>query len=312
MYSVENNKCTRRYNRMLKTNFRKSFLVGFASLMLCGNIFAASSGFGSLMKSLNSLDGSKVEPVVVETVEGRDLFPIIWKMTHEELPVEGKVVGAKNTLNYANVIENEYEVITYVYFKNGLGLSCEETQLQIKADKTNISVLTVSMYTYNVNKQAERTGDKLENQKSSMNKKATTVADGLLNSLKNISDDEYQKWFYAAYYNLDTQIAVSSYAANKLKAKKWYEKYSLEGKEISIKFLFADIKESKSGTYSYELGGLYGSYQPVLVTVYTNNDEYIDVATDSSITINGVVKNITYSGDYDTDYRIKSITIEEK
>lgn len=61
--------------------------------------------------------------------------------------------------------------------------------------------------------------------------------------------------------------------------------------------------------FEYEVGGLYGLTP---ITVLSNNDDYIDVKTESVVKIKGVVKDVSYSGDYDTKYEIKWITIEEQ
>ena len=73
--------------------------------------------------------------------------------------------------------------------------------------------------------------------------------------------------------------------------------------------LFTDLRVSKTEGFEYELGGLYGLTP---VTVLSNNDDYIDLKSESSVKIKGVVKDVMYSGDYDIDYKIKWITIEEQ
>ena len=67
--------------------------------------------------------------------------------------------------------------------------------------------------------------------------------------------------------------------------------------------------KSFADRFEYEVGGLYGLTP---ITVLSNNDDYIDVKTESVVKIKGVVKDVSYSGDYDTKYEIKWITIEEQ
>ena len=145
-----------------------------------------------------------------------------------------------------------------------------------------------------------------------MNSQAKGFADGFSKDLNSLSDEEYNQRCEAAYYSLEAQNSVKRYAANKLKAKKWYEKYPLEGHPISITFLFTNIKESKSSGFEYELSGLYGLDKPILVTVLSNNDDYIDLKSESSITVQGIVKKVDYSGEFSTTYGIESIIIEEQ
>ncbi len=285
----------------------------FGLLVILGlstGLFAASSGFGSLSKNLKSLDGTKVSAATAELAEGRELFPIVWKWTHNELSVGGKVVGAQYSLDEMNVFDDTYQITTEVYMKGLIGqLVCQKSVLEITCENNTVSVLTKEMYQYNCDKNLDRTGDIIEEQKSAMNTQAKSFADGFANDSKNLSDEEYNTWSDAAYYNIETQLKISKYAANKLKAKKWYEKHSLVGKTVEFTMLFTDLKESKTNGFEYEAGGLYGLTP---ITVLSNNDDYIDLKSESNLKIKGVVKDVHYSGDYDTKYEIKWIIIEEQ
>lgn len=279
-------------------------------LGLGASLFAASSGFGSLSKSLKALDSTKVTAASAELAEGRELFPIVWKWTHDEIGTNDKVVAAKYYLTEMNVFDDCYQISTKVYMKGMLGqLVCQESVLDITMENKSVSVLTKEMFEYNCDKKYNRTGDKIEEQKSTMNAQAKSFAEGFAEASKNLSEDEYNKWYEAAYYNIDTQLNASQYAANKLKAKKWYEKHSLVGKSIEVPIVFTDIRESKGKGFEYEIGGLYGLTP---ITVLSNNDNYVDVKSESSITVKGIVKDVSYSGDFDSLYRIKWITIEEQ
>ena len=279
-------------------------------LGLGASLFAAGSGFGSLSKNLKALDGTKVSAATAEIAEGRELFPIVWKWTHNEIPVGGKVVGAKYNLDKMNVFDDVYQITTEVYMKGLVGqLVCQESVLEVTCENNTVSVLTKKMVQYNCDKNLKRTGDIIEEQKSTMNAQAKSFAEGFAADSKNLSDDDYNTWCEAAYYNIKTQLSISDYAANKLKAKKWYEKHSLVGKTVEFTMLFTDLKESKTKGFEYEAGGLYGLTP---ITVLSNNDDYIDLKSESNLRIKGVVKDVHYSGDYDTKYEIKWITIEEQ
>ena len=291
----------------------KKLLSVLAVLTICTSVFAKSSGFVDLSKGLKDLDMTKVTEVTAVIPEGRELFPIIWKWTHNEIPVGGKVIAANYHLDIMNVIDDEYQITSKVYTKS-IGTTCYETVLEVTGDKKTFTVLVKKYVAYGVDKNGNKTGDTLEQSKSQMNSQAKGFADGFSNALTSLSEEEYNQWCNAAYYNLETQNSIKRYAANKLKAKKWYKKYPLEGHSISITFLFTDIKESKNSGFEYELGGLYGLDKPILVTVLSNNDDYIDLKSESSLTVTGIVKKVDYTGEYSTStsYGIETIVIAEQ
>ena len=279
-------------------------------LGLGASLFAAGSGFGSLSKNLKALDGTKVSATTAELAEGRELFPIVWKYTHSEIGTSNKVVGGNYNLDKMNVFDDEYQITTKIYMKGLIGqLVCQESVLEVTCENNTVSVITKKMVQYNCDKNLKRTGDIIEEQKSTMNAQAKSFADAFANDSKNLSEDDYNALYNLAYYNIETQSSISDYAANKLKAKKWYEKHSLVGKTVEFTILFTDLKESKTKGFEYEVGGLYGL---IPITVLSNNDDYIDLKSESNLKIKGVVKDVLYSGDYDTKYEIKWVTIEEQ
>ena len=48
-----------------------------------------------------------------------------------------------------------------------------------------------------------------------------------------------------------------------------------------------------------------------LITVYSNNDAYIDLKDDQFIEISGTVEKVNFSSDFEKDYKVKSIVITE-
>ena len=59
---------------------------------------------------------------------------------------------------------------------------------------------------------------------------------------------------------------------------------------------------------------MFGLDKPILVNVLSNNDDYIDLKSESSLTVQGVVKKVDYTDEYSvsTTYGIESIIIEEQ
>lgn len=291
----------------------KKIIGLFIGLCLVSNVFAASSGFGDLTKNLKALDGTKVETLTGEIPEGRELFPILYQYVHLKPDLTGtKTVALKCELTKADVINNDYEYNYKIYYKAGFGIQCQEADITVTSENNNFTLGTKKFVSYNCDSNLKRTGDVMEMAKKSMNANTKSHFDAIKSNLSSISDEEYQSCSEKAYSDFQIQLDVSKYAANRLKAKKWYEKHPLEGKEVEIPFMFTSIKESKVEGYEYELSGMVGIIDAVLIYVLSNNDDYVDTKDETVIIAKGIVKSVTYSNEYDVDYKIKYIVIEER
>ena len=120
------------------------------------------------------------------------------------------------------------------------------------------------------------------------------------------SQRKYKSLEKKAYSDLQLQIIAGKQAPNKLKAKKWYENHPIEGEEVDVVFNFYSLAESDNSEYAYVLSGL---KDLTVITVYSNNDNYIDYVEGSKVTTKGVVNKVRYSENYD---EIKTIEIVEK
>ena len=76
--------------------------------------------------------------------------------------------------------------------------------------------------------------------------------------------------------------------------------------EVDVVFNFYSLAESNNSEYAYVLSGL---KDLTVITVYSNNDNYIDYVEGSKVTTKGVVNKVRYSENYD---EIKTIEIVEK
>ncbi|MCM1320531.1 MAG: hypothetical protein NC041_03190 [Bacteroides sp.] len=296
----------------------KKILIVAVVCSLFTSAFAKPSSlldsFNSLNKSVNALTNAKSEAVVVSLPQGKEILPALWFFTHSEIQSNNdKVIGQVAKLTKINVLDNNYELSYKLYYKSGITLNSQESVFAISSDGQNLSIQTLSMKNYTVDKNLNHTNSGADSTVKSMNKNAQDFAETFKTILSSFSDEEYQKWSDAALYNFDVQLGVAQYAANKLKAKKWYDAHPLADKEIALQFMFTSIKESKKEGFAYELSGLCGGVDDIVfVTVYSNKDEYIDTKDNQELKVKGIIQKAEFSNsDFDKDYRIKHIYVEE-
>ena len=251
--------------------------------------------------------------------EGRELLPILWKYAFEQ-PVQqneeslkngGKIIKSfKVILQEINPISNEYVFEEWGVYKDSPAyFKKENKQFSVRQDGQNITVdvLKDKWGIYTIYEKDVKPKDWNDFTRFSDGQELINI---FLKSAKNMSDDEYNKWYDMAFYSIAIQNAVSSAATNKLKAKQWYTAHSMVGKDVSTAIIVTNIDESIRKGYSYKVvGSAIDSANRIAIEFYTNNDKYIDIAKGTKITIGGTAAEVNYS---DTqDYRIKSIVIEE-
>lgn len=291
---------------------KKTLLVIGACIFFISNVFAGP--FGDIANNLNAIASSNATSSDVfegNIPEGQDLYPIIYRYTHDEIVKADKVVDAKIVLKKANLIEDEYQIGSQVYFKFGIGLQCQDSVFTVKKDGDKYKVITTKFETYNVDKKGKQSGDPITANIKTMNANSKNVITGIDNTFNNTKDDEYKHWEDLAYSDIKIQCNLGEQAPNRLKAKKWYTAHSLEGKDVELNFTFIDIKETKKTGYAYEVAGLLVGNPEVLIYFYSNNDDFIDVKSETVVPIKGKVSSVKYSGEYEVDYKIKAIMIDE-
>ena len=173
-----------------------------------------------------------------------------------------------------------------------------------------------------MNYQSDKDGNKKDKETVSGNKTMNTMNEMFLNvfnkKFSSWTDEEYERKYKESITNFDVLNSVSHYSPNKLKAKRWFANHSLDGETFSLSFVFADIAESTMDGYAYKLGGfipgttLYKELEPVLVSFFSNNDDYIDLQTGTPIKVMGKVVKVNYSSDFDSKYQITSIDVVEQ
>lgn len=288
----------------------KKFLSFIGTCIVCmSSIFAGP--FGDLAKTINSFDSGAADTFEGNIPEGQDLFPIIYRYTHDEIQKTDKIVDASVTLKEANVLENVYTVHTAIYFKFGIGYQCQEAIFKISAEGNKFKVVTTYMANFNVDKNGKRKGDVIQAATKSMNINSKNVVTDIEKIFSTTKGEVYDYWADLGYSDLSIQINVGKYASNKLKAKKWYEKHSLENKKLDFQILFVDINESTLDGPVYRLSGLLIDEPEVLVYFYTDDDKYIDAKVNETLKLTGTVTKVEFSSQLSTEYKIKSLEVVE-
>ncbi len=272
----------------------------------------ADSAFGGLAKTLNSFDASKAEAIEGKLPDGRDIFPILWKYVYDEPTLPEKTLAFSAKFNSYNLFKNQYVITQQVTYKFGFSLQMQESKFLVVQDGQKFTVATTSMKTYTVDKNGKKTNDGIDANKKSMNQNSKNIAEDFAKTASSLSTDEYTKWSDSSYSNLFVQQSVWKDAGNKLKAKKWYAAHPIEGKKISVHCGFADIDESKEKGFAYKLNCVTNSDKPILITLYSNNDSYLDLKSNQNFNFTGTVKKVNYAdSDFDLDYCIKSVVFED-
>ena len=290
---------------------KKILCALFVSLATVTGIFADST-FSDLAKTLNSFDSSKSEAISGKLPDSRDIFPILWKYVYDEPTLPEKTLAFSAKLNGYDVMKNQFIITQQVSYKFGFSLQMQESKFLVTQDGQNFSVATSSVKTFTIDKNGKKTNNGIDGNKKSMTQNSKNIAADLEKTASSLSAEDYAKWSDAAYSDLLVQQSVSKLAGNKLKAKKWYSAHPLEGKKIKASCFFANIDESKNGKFAYKLSCVTGGEKPILITFYSNNDSYLDLKSNQTLSFSGTVSKVNYAdSDFDLDYCIKSVEIEE-
>lgn len=281
---------------------------------MAAGVFADSlrslgSEFG---KNLDAITGSKNEAAAGTLPENREILPILWKYAYDTPELVDKVVAFSANLADINPIDNTYTFVQKVTFKS-FGLQEQEATVVVWQEGTKIFVETKKMLSYSVDKNGKPSSKKNEMMKKAMTQNSKNILGDFEKSAKELSDDDYQKWYNAAYFSIPVQTGVADHATNKLKAKKWFNAHPIEGKQTSGTMFVTSVDESKHEGYEYKVLGMVNVTQKneIQVEFHTNNEAYVDIKATESVRISGNVVKVQYTGDYLNYYGVSSLVIEE-
>ena len=286
-------------------------IFGFAAAVLMASALFAGP-FSDLGNSLSKFGGTQTSPVSGTVPEGKDILPILWKYAFEEPVYTKPVVGFFVVFQSINPTENTYVFDQAVIFKFGIGLQRQDSRVIVKQDGQSFTVQTEKMATYSVDGNGDPKTDPIQNPAKSCNTNSKNIVNDFQKTAKSISADDYKKWSDEAYYNLLTQTEAAATATNKLKAKKWYSTYNMEGQRVKGRILIGSIDESKKPGFAYLVQGIAKEIEvpkDTIVNFYTNNDSFVDAKTGDFIDIAGTCKKVEFSEV--PKYCIGSVEIEE-
>ena len=258
---------------------------------------------------------NKLVPAVGKIPENRELLPFVMDYVNTKNP---DLVAGDVKFLLLNAIDDEYVISQYAVVKYKLTYIRQESVVAIKGESGKLYISTQKIMNY----QSDKDGNKKDKGTVSGNKTMNTMNEMFLNvfnkKFSSWTDEEYERKYKESITNFDVLNSVSHYSPNKLKAKRWFANHSLDGETFSLSFVFADIAESTMDGYAYKLGGfipgttLYKELEPVLVSFFSNNDDYIDLQTGTPIKVMGKVVKVNYSSDFDSKYQITSIDVVEQ
>ena len=309
-------------------NYILNFEVNYMKKILIIMVLAVSCTFATYTDELENLIGNindvftnisnarnKIVPAVGKIPENRELLPFVMDYVNTKNP--DLVAGDVKFLRL-NAIDDEYLISQYVVVKYMLTYIRQESVIAIKGEGDKLYISTQKIMNY----ATDKNGNRKDKGTISGNKTLNTMNEMLLNDFNkkfsSWTDEEYERKYREAVTDFDVLNSVSHYSPNKLKAKKWFTNHSLDGEMLSLSFVFADIAESTMDGYAYKLGGfipgttLYKELEPVLVSFFSNNDDYIDLQTGTPIKVMGKVVKVNYSSDFDSKYQITSIDVVEQ
>lgn len=298
---------------------KKLLVLTLSCAALACSLFAkpksgATSLLGNIEKMANSLDKSEINGVEGTLPEGKTLRGAVYLFTELQPDAsDTKIKGYLPEIKSIDLLNDCYKINLRVISKIAIGLSCEESLAVISPSANGFLVKIESYKTYACNPDASVVGDKRDMSPKYFDKLAKWYADTLIELCTNTSDEDFKNADSKVITSLRNYCAVADIAANKLKAKKWYNEHSIEGLPISGTYYFWGIDESKVDGFSYELQFAFfdSNLKTHFFSVLSNNDSYIDLKENTEVKFNGVVRSVKFS-DFGNDYKVSNIVIEER
>lgn len=263
----------------------------------------------TLMQNLNGFTKTKVATGTVP--EGKTLLPAVYEYVKGFNVAEGNV-GACDFLAF-DVTNDFYRIKQSIIYKAGLGFSNQTTLFEVSLDGNVFTVNTTEMTNTTVDKKGKAIGPVRDAANSSLTK-SNKITVECLEKIFSSDDETWKKLNEKAYSDIDVIICFANNAANKIKAKKFFNDHPVEGKNIEFKFVFYEIDESNVEGYAYKLSGLYTcrftkEVSPVAIYFYSNDDSLAEKNNGSVIEVKGKIDSINF--DETLGLKVSRITVKE-
>lgn len=283
---------------------KKVCSILIAGFVLCS---AFSSPFKELSDNIAALDATKNDVVTESIKDGMDILPILWRQANYTKMESKTLIDYSLKFQNYNPIDNVYQLKQKMVYKFGIGLQCQEADMVVSQEGSEISVITRSLVVYSVDKD----GNAKTSPSVMMKKSHTENSKNFLITFKNLAekttDEDYQLLSDECYSNLYVQFAMEK-APNKLQAKLWCKKHPLENKKIKWTLHEASVDESDKEGYAYKVLGL---IYDISVFYYTNDDSFVNLKKGQDVEISGTVLKAIYTDDFSTYYRVKYVDVVE-
>ena len=294
---------------------KKIFLITISCAVLASSLFAKSNSLlGNIEKLSNSLDKTEIKGVEGTIPEGKTLRGGVRLLLDIKPDAsDTKVKAILPEVQSIDLLNDVYKIHMKVISKIAIGHSCEESWAAISKSENGFLVKIEKFKTYACNPDGSSVGDIRDMSAKYFDKLAQWYVDSLIELCTKTSEEDFAAADASMLTALRYYCEVSETAANKLKAKKWYNEHPIEGLPISGKYSFWGIDESKTPGFAYELKFSFfdKNLKAYFFSVLSNNDSYIDLKEDTAVNINGVIRSVSYS-DFGNDYKVSDIVIEER
>lgn len=256
--------------------------------------------------------------------DGKELFVLACEFSkNADMWKEAKISGF-------DIAENKYAVTGYTVNKFMLGFQRQDYTVILEGKENTYTVSVVNMKTVNCDKNGNpiKGNSPLDNPKSTMDKIADLISVDLDKIFTGWTSAEYEEKLNNVLTN-PAFIKEVCDGTTELYAKKFIEKFAIEGRAITINGKVSSVKENKpedhyvktleklGGTlpefynYAYRMniscpysslfmegGDLFHPVitpKTVLVTYYSNNDDLIFVKEGSEKQYSGKIKSVDFN-----------------
>ena len=128
---------------------KKVCSILIAGFVLCS---AFSSPFKELSDNIAALDATKNDVVTESIKDGMDILPILWRQANYTKMESKTLIDYSLKFQNYNPIDNVYQLKQKMVYKFGIGLQCQEADMVVSQEGSEISVITRSLVVYSVDK----------------------------------------------------------------------------------------------------------------------------------------------------------------
>lgn len=298
---------------------KKFLFVTLSLAVFASSLFAKPNSstydlLNSIDKLSKSMDKSEIKGIDGTLPEGKSLRGAFYLLSLTQ--PDGSNEKLKNIImeiKSIDLLNDIYTIRMKTMSKMAIGFSCQDSTATISRTDNGFNAKVTVFKTYASDINGKANGEIRDMSAKYFDEMAKWYASEITALCTKVSDEDFAAADSKMLTALKYYCAVSESAANKLKAKKWYNEHPIEGLPISGTYTFWGIDESKTPGFAYELKFSFidDALQAQFFTVLSNNDSYIDLKEDTAVNINGIIRSVNFR-DFGNDYEVSWITIDEQ